>query len=762
MGIFSAFLPAYSSRRGQFQHTPLSGTGEPRTRIIEVLPAKTESAPIKTRLREAPVDNPPQPYDAVSYRWDDQKPKRTIQCNAKLLEVTANAEGAIRGLRDRSGSIYLWIDAICIMQEQSGAASDKKRQIEEDKERQINCMADIYRNAARVVVWLPDMPLENNVSVLRSASHSYWSRVWTYQEFTLNPRCFIHLGDGKHAGISKTDFIKHFRDPVYGASIAQNTIHLARATTWGNPISYESEIFDSLPHLNCTDDHDRVYALKSVYPELLGQVTIDYKRTLAETYTDAAVCIIAATGSLSILSFAGQSDGTTKNCPSWVPDLTRKRAAMTVGGPQMRYLYLSGALNSRPLLQLNERGIALRATPRMSAGFNTTIKPARDECLLRVRAVVLDTVRHVSELFQEQAAEPDFKTKPVESAQNRSIRDSFLGLCVENFGNLVVREQFLRLLSFFVISLSCDQISITAELDSGIPEGQSPGKDEGVAAGGGLQAWIDACCSEEDLPHSEHDKALIRAMKAWVDARVSATGESEAWERTLTLGPERGADPLASVVQTFRMITAQQRLLMTKDRVMGICQYVQPEDQIALVEGCDKPFVLRKVTNNPEDPEYRLVGETFLNVSISSGSDGSDDASFDANDSSDEVGGDEDQDMDDAGDEEETDMRSLSASPSPLSWSSSRVSIQLQRVKCNVCNFWFDDAEELETHKDTYGASCCEHGVCFPQDDLYDHAREYVHKRCFVPGCNSAFAKHDHSDDEKVEDHIYYTHARRP
>lgn len=149
-------------------------------------------------------------------------------------------------------------------------------------------------------------------------------------------------------------------------------------------------------------------------------------------------------------------------------------------------------------------------------------------------------------------------------------------------------------------------------------------------------------------------------------------------------------------------------------------------------------------------------------MSSSSDSDDSDDASYDATDSSDEVGGDEDQDMDDAGpDEGKNDVRSPSASPSLLSWSSSRVSIQLQRVKCNFCNFWFDDAEDLETHKEINGASCHEHGMCFPQDDLYDHARDYVHKRCFVSGCNSAFAKHDHSDDEKVEDHVYYTHARR-
>lgn len=600
--IFSAFLPAYSSRRGQFQHTPL--TEERRTRIIEVLPAKTESAPIKTRLREAPVDGSPQPYDALSYTWGGQTPDRTIQCNGKLLEVTANVEGAIRGLRDRSGSVYLWIDAICIMQEKSGATVDEKRQIEEDKKRQIKCMANIYLNAARVVVWLRDRPFESDFAALKSASHSYWSRVWTYQEFTLNPSCFIYLEDRKPAGMSKTDFIKEFRNPLIGASIAQDIIHLARATTWKNPISDQSQIFDSLPHLNCSVEHDRVYAFKSVYPKLLDNVIIDYERTVAETYNDAAVCIIAATGSLSILSYAGQSDGVTKNCPSWVPDLTRKRAALTVGGPRMKYLYINGAFNSKPLLQLNERGIALRATPLPSAGFNTiveTLKPARDERLLRVKAVVLDTVCNVSGLFEEQTVELDSRTRAVETAQNRSIRDSFLALCVKDFGVHVVKAQFLRLLSFFVISLCFDQ-TLT-------------GEDDRTAARRGLQTWIDTCCSEEDPPYTEHDKALVDAMHKWVDARVSATGELEASAPTLEMpvGMRRPDNPLGSVVQTFRMVTAQQRLFMTKHGVMGICEYVQPEDQVALIQGCDKPFVLRKVTNKPEEPTYRLIGETFLN-----------------------------------------------------------------------------------------------------------------------------------------------------
>lgn len=149
-------------------------------------------------------------------------------------------------------------------------------------------------------------------------------------------------------------------------------------------------------------------------------------------------------------------------------------------------------------------------------------------------------------------------------------------------------------------------------------------------------------------------------------------------------------------------------------------------------------------------------------MSSSSSSDDNDDTSSNATDSSDEVSGDEDRDSDDTGsDEEESDTRSPSVSPRPLSRSSSRASIQLQRVKCNDCNAWFDDGDDLETHEILNDSSCREHGMCFPEGDLYDHARQYVHKRCFVPGCNSAFAKHDHSDDEEVEDHVYYTHANR-
>lgn len=159
---------------------------------------------------------------------------------------------------------------------------------------------------------------------------------------------------------------------------------------------------------------------------------------------------------------------------------------------------------------------------------------------------------------------------------------------------------------------------------------------------------------------------------------------------------------------------------------------------------------------------YVLTQSSARIVSSPSTSDDNDDAPFDATDSSDGVGGDEDNDSDDAGPvEEQPGPRSPSPSPRSLSWSSSRASVQSQRVKCNVCSYWFDDADELETHEDTNGASCREHGMCFPQDELYDHAREYVHKRCFVPGCTSAFARHDHSDCEEVEDHIYYTHARR-
>lgn len=93
-------------------------------------------------------------YDALSYVWGSEEDKQPIliQSDDKVddstgenrrLFVTANLHAALSHLRDQFLERVIWIDAVCINQED-----------DDEKGRQVQSMAKIYACANRVIVWL--------------------------------------------------------------------------------------------------------------------------------------------------------------------------------------------------------------------------------------------------------------------------------------------------------------------------------------------------------------------------------------------------------------------------------------------------------------------------------------------------------------------------------------------------------------------------------------------------------------------------------
>jgi hypothetical protein len=87
------------------------------------------------------------PYDALSYVWGDSSKPQSISLREDKLQhnlpVTKKLHEALLHLRYRSIERIMWIDAVCIDQEN-----------EQEKMQQIQLMGKIYAQANRVVVWL--------------------------------------------------------------------------------------------------------------------------------------------------------------------------------------------------------------------------------------------------------------------------------------------------------------------------------------------------------------------------------------------------------------------------------------------------------------------------------------------------------------------------------------------------------------------------------------------------------------------------------
>lgn len=82
-------------------------------------------------------------YEALSYFWGDAHDTEPIFIGKQSFPVTPNLHTALLRLRNLSIKRILWIDAVCIDQVHTT-----------EKQVQIQCMAKIYSNADRVIVWL--------------------------------------------------------------------------------------------------------------------------------------------------------------------------------------------------------------------------------------------------------------------------------------------------------------------------------------------------------------------------------------------------------------------------------------------------------------------------------------------------------------------------------------------------------------------------------------------------------------------------------
>jgi hypothetical protein len=82
-------------------------------------------------------------YEALSYTWGDSSDKCPSYCEGQTLKVTRNLHSALRHLRHDTAERILWVDAVCIDQDN-----------EQERSQQMPLMGKIYGNAQQVVVWL--------------------------------------------------------------------------------------------------------------------------------------------------------------------------------------------------------------------------------------------------------------------------------------------------------------------------------------------------------------------------------------------------------------------------------------------------------------------------------------------------------------------------------------------------------------------------------------------------------------------------------
>src|SRR5579862_3989048 len=97
----------------QHPYQPLN-PDKPEIRLVILAPGSGTDE-IRCDLQHVSLDDNPK-YSAVSYCWGDGSDVWPITLDDRVFQVTANLHAALRQFRHEAVEVPLWVDAICINQ----------------------------------------------------------------------------------------------------------------------------------------------------------------------------------------------------------------------------------------------------------------------------------------------------------------------------------------------------------------------------------------------------------------------------------------------------------------------------------------------------------------------------------------------------------------------------------------------------------------------------------------------------------------------
>lgn len=290
-------------------------------RLIELLPGMPDS-PLRCNLILTRRKGGAVGYQALSYTWGEAIFPQCLEeiSTQAVIRITDNLYGALQTLRFEERSRLLWVDAICIAQDNI-----------KEKSHQVRRMALIYREAISVIVWMgkddQSGVFDQLACISRSPSHPrdckyeddtiryiaytndphyvlyrycrlqdvedflaqpWFHRVWVVQEFVLAKRLCLHVGPTcivdqsffrafafcmlseerltgmwlmQHPNMNRTMKLVAFRE--------FHRMHDGNTTDWTTEGRiHMARCLDLLEWRQCSDDRDRFYSL-------LGLLTIN-------------------------------------------------------------------------------------------------------------------------------------------------------------------------------------------------------------------------------------------------------------------------------------------------------------------------------------------------------------------------------------------------------------------------------------------------------------------------------------------------------
>ncbi|KAJ8129898.1 hypothetical protein O1611_g3732 [Lasiodiplodia mahajangana] len=372
-------------------------------------------------------------FTALSYTWGDPKIRKPISVDSQTLGVTVNLFDALRHLRSSRETRTLWVDAVCINQDDL-----------EERSKQVLRMRDIYTFAKTVEVWLgladdsdyAAMALVRNLGAVVSDPEEslakgfyneyqqafldifegaqprdvralsqlfkrpWWTRVWVVQELTLADqqaaivRCgevavpwlsFLTTAYAIESGWFIVDAIVTGISPEDSVDSFNNGIRMAQCRR-ENPANPPFSLLELLcQHRDCesTDPRDKVYGLLGLSGDVGGIGIIpNYNQSPEEIFTDLFKKHVLTTESLDMIC-AVRFPRNFDNLPSWVPDWS---VDQTVPGICINDRYIGGNdFAGSPIAHFQKYAASGESLPQVS--FSGTQMSVAGICFSRMASL---------------------------------------------------------------------------------------------------------------------------------------------------------------------------------------------------------------------------------------------------------------------------------------------------------------------------------------------------------------------------------------
>jgi hypothetical protein len=403
-----------------FEYEPFPSSDPSLLRVLRVS-AGEHGSPLRCSLEfadcfsTAETDNNAEPsryprmeYEALSYCWGDPTRRATITLNDCEHDISANLYVALENIRLSDTERVLWVDALCINQNDM-----------EEKSKEVTRMVDIYYNAKQAIIWIGNetanstvaMDFVNEVhqlfrhvnmamgmssgdgefqfdwlsdndkmsvmarfitpemgdtwkSLHRLLSRPWFGRAWTVQEISVCRRAVVTCGAKsvpweavelaiEIAGATyqavhnllnqeeKEDERDRYRWPSYYNDCTAGMVMMRSSLRWADSrerpeiVSHDtrgtheraggaSMRLTANIKRGCFLPHDKIYSVLGLLPtEVREAVVPTYSDPPLQVFKTVTKACIEKTGWLNIICHSTFSKWHPEGHPSWVPDWTR-------------------------------------------------------------------------------------------------------------------------------------------------------------------------------------------------------------------------------------------------------------------------------------------------------------------------------------------------------------------------------------------------------------------------------------------------------